>query len=362
VPPGSVLRARPLAAAPVGAAVFVVPPGPPGAEVTADPDGTTTLEGLAAGAWGITLEKGDWFRVPIRFGGASTTVAPATHATVTLVVAVEPSAPPTIEVGGTLFLPPAWGSDVTLVFEPGRMLGAWSADTLRRPLDGLQNVAAGEFRWPSLRVFTGKYMLHVEGTGFRTVLDVRPETRHVTIVVPEPATVTVRTVDAESGAPIPWPEGAAPGWYANAEGWDAGWTHGEVVADGPGVFTFRAPLGKVTIDAHPEGYAWVRRVEEVRAGQNTFELRLARVSGVEIELRDGATVLPWPAGCTPQLKHVGTGRGPAYWSGNKVAAEQAGEHELTLDSPDGYAPIAPQRVTIPAGQWVKVVVPLVRRQ
>ena len=107
--------------------------------------------------------------------------------------------------------------------------------------------------------------------------------------------------------------------------------------------------------------AWRVTMTVVRPGSNELTVRIPRACGVEITLKDGDAVLPFPDDARVEITHTATKSGVAYWSGNKVAAKEPGEHLLAMQAPNGFLPIEPRRVVIEPAKWTPVEIVLQRK-
>ncbi len=319
------------------------------------------VDGLPVGRWLLTVEKGRWFQDPRQLGKTTIEVARGaiTPATITLSEPVE--RPPTVQVQGTLTIDPAWGADVSFQLEPMKEVCAWDEADVVFASDALTKIGEGRYRWGPRKALAGRYGVVVEIAGYKSIVHVGPHpTTELDIVVPPPNEVRLRLVDALTRAPIAH---ASPSWYFQPpEGWDKGWSHGGIEEVGDGWYRFRSPAGRVGINVEPEGYAWTMESRDVKPGPNEIEVSVKRVCGVEIVLKDGDVIVPWPISGESDIENVVTKTGVAYWSGGKIAAKEAGEHTLTIGPIDGYEPIPPRRVVIPEGAWTKVEIALQRKR
>lgn len=349
IPAGSVLRARPADRA----------TGQPAAELHPAAEGATRIDGLAAGGWVLALEKGGFYGDRVVLGQTTAAIAAATITTATITLTSAPERPATFAVGGTLRVSPQWGADLLLAFEPTGSLRAWHDRDTTVPLADMQRLADGEYRWGPCPLPAGRWELTVRGCEHRVVLEVGPaHPTEVAIVAPDPNDVRVRILDATDGQPV---TKAAPGWYGLPDDWQSGWTHVPMQELGDGWYGFRAPAGRLQISVHPEGYAWSMSQHVVQPGANEFVVRITRVCGVEVVLQDGEVTLPWPDDARVELEHVVSRAGVAYWSGNRVAAVEPGEHVLTIQPIDGFLPIPPRRVVIEPAKWTRVEIGLQRK-
>jgi len=359
VPAGAVLRVREVPD------VAPTPPGTPRrqdrpmAEVTLAAAGPTRVDALPAGSWSLSLEKGEWFHEQVVFGVATVVATAGAIVPATITVRADMQPPVAQRVHGTLQLSPAWGEDIHLELEPAGATKVWAKDDVRLRLDGMQPIGPGHYRWGEIELLAGRWEITVRGTEYRTIAEVGPgHPTELHIVVPDPNEVRVRVVDAATGLPIP---GAAPSCNGTVAGWSSGWSHSPMHAVGDGWHRCLAPAGTIVLSAHPPGYAWAHASHEVRPGGNEFVLRLERVCGIELVLKDGEVTIPWPHDAYAQIEHTTSKAGVGYWSGNRVAAKEPGEHLLTIEPIPGYEPIAPRTVQIDAGRWTKVEIVLRRK-
>lgn len=305
-------------------------------------------------------------------GRTTSVVTAGTITPATITVISEVLRPSTTVVHGTLRVSAEWGAEVglhalragkrrtmiSLDIDPTGEVSAWQEPTMLL-LDEMTKVGEGEYRWGPTPLCAGRYQITVRGCEHRTIVPIGPEhPTEIAIVVPEPNEVRVRVLDAGSGQPI---VGAAPDWTRRVAGWQGGWSPAPMRELGDGWYHFLAPVGDLEISVHPEGYGWVDTDHVVRPGSNEFVVRVDRVCGVEIVLKDGGVTLPWPDDAHMELEHATSKAGAAYWSGNKVAAEEPGEHTLTMQPLEGYLPIAPRRVVIEAAKWTPIVIELQRK-
>jgi hypothetical protein len=359
VPAGAVVRVRgrgddvPSAATPLR--------GAPLAE--ADAQRFVRVDGLPARVLAVSLEQGEWQREPVVLAHTVATVVAGGTADATLVVTGGTGAPPRVAVGGTLSLSPEWGRAVWLELEPMGPARAWQPRPVVVPLAAMTAVGATEHRWNAVELPAGPLGVFVGGCEHRTVVEVAPgPPTQLRVVVPDPNDVRVRVVDADTESPIAWPPGTGPGWSGLCDGWERGRSPVRMAADADGSFRFRAPAGRVEIDAHPEGYEWSITKHDVRPGRNDVVVRVARACGVEVVLTDGDSALPWPPHAKLELAHTTAGTGATWWAANRVAAKLPGEHTLTITGLADHEPVPPRVVTIERATWTKVEIVLVRKR
>lgn len=358
LPADAVLRVRPWQGGLALPPDMPVPQDQPLTEFVPAQQGPTHLDALPAGTWALSLEKGDWFREPVRFGATVVTVLPGTSAPATITVGNEVQRPATVQVRGTLSLSSKWGTDVSIEFEPTDALQAWTKEHAGLRLDTMQPDGPGRYRWGPIDLLAGRWDVTVHGAEHRAVVDVGPGHPDVVdLVVPDPNEVRVRVVDATTGLPVP---DAAPSWYGTVDGWSSGWRHVSMEPIGDDWYRCVVGAGTIVIHAHPDGYVWSHDQYEVRPGPNEFVVQVARACGLEITLQDGEVTIPWPDSTFADIEHTTSKAGAAYWAGNRITAQEPGEHTLTLEPLGGYEPIPPRKVVIEPEQWTKVVIQLQR--
>jgi hypothetical protein len=252
------------------------------------------FEGLPPGKYVLRAEVGDWFQEPLVLAGAPVELVAGETASVTLELSDRPRRGKPVPLAGTLYLPEAWGeSSLALYFEPLNRPQAKEDDRLRVGLKDMEPVPGqpGLHRWSAGRVVPGKYQAKIHEFEYQQVIDVGPQGRRdVEIKIGEPVEVTVRLVDAETGAVLDagrvhWncqrPEGISGGGLNSAER-DAE----------TGEFRFRAPAGRIEVSTWSEEYVGAGEVFDVTPGASTFTLELQKGCGFIIRVREGDRDLP----------------------------------------------------------------------
>jgi hypothetical protein len=197
---------------------------------------------------------------------------------------------------GTLEVPTAWGKvDVALKVKP-REVPEWARAPEAR-LDGK--------RW-SCSVVPGSYVIEVSPLTYQVAVHVpRQGLRDVSVVVPEPVDVVLRTVDADSGSEA---DVSNVVWHAK---WAETWKKGEplqlsragVSVSAPGgdfgmaarnadsTFRFRAPKGRLVVrppswPEQPEdsGYYEDESEYDIGPGPAELTLRVQKECGVVVKL------------------------------------------------------------------------------
>jgi len=322
--------------------------------------GVTRVDALPEGRWQLTVEKGKWFGEPLVAGSTTVEITRGTIGTASITVA-ETTRPPMVQLQGTLQLDAAWGSeDIAIELQPMRAARSWSEERAVLPFADMKATGDGRHRFGPIPILAGSYAIVVRGCEHRLVTEIGPANpTELDIVVPPPNLVRVRLVDAVTEAVVTT---TPPTWYSQPpQGWEGGWSHAQCKKADDGWYEFRAPAGVICINVDIQGYSFVTDTRLVVPGPNEFVLRLSRACGIDIELKDGDVLVPWPNDASASIVNVVTKAGPAYWSGSRVAAREPGEHILTIEGIDGYQPVPPRKVTITAGEWTKVEIPLQRK-
>ncbi len=295
-------------------------------------------------------------------GETTVKVGAGTIVTATITLRDETRAPPPVRAAGTLVVPPAWRSLNGLQIAPAGATKAWSKDDIHIAFADMHRQAEGEYRWDAHMLIAGPWQVLVDGCEYRTRFELPPQgDENIRIVVPAPCDVRVRLLDAETGKALELAADDTPGWYSHSLEWEGGWTHAEMARLTDGSFRCQSPAGTITISAHPNGYSWSHQDYEVGSGTNEFVLQIPRACGVEIVLKDGDAVIPWPDSMSTELLDASGKEGHIYWSGNRTAAKGPGEFTLKMDAMEGYEPILSRKVTVNAGEWTRVEIALHRK-
>ena len=127
-------------------------------------------------------------------------------------------------------------------------------------------------------------------------------------------------------------------------------------------FVLRAPLGQLYFQLRVEGYSPVHRTETLHAGRNEITVRMRRDDmGVEIVLKDGSAVVPWPNRSWAELKGRGhEGKVGGSRGHGRISVTGPGEYTLTLHlwGDTGFKPPKPRVVRVPSGEWARIEIPL----
>jgi hypothetical protein len=225
----------------------------------------------------------------------------------------------------------------------------------------------GLFRWRAGNVPPGKHKANVYPFDLQQVIEVGPEgERNAEIRIGEPADVTVKLLDAETGesleaeAPLhwscPWPAGVRSGGLNSAD-----WSPETKL------YHLRAPAGELELSTRPDGYRSNSKLVEARPGKNELTLKLEKGCGFIVSVEEGEKRLPYDL--VDKKLHISEVEGSGTvtgWSGagekKRLTLSNPGTYEVTLDKLDGYAPVEPLRIEIRPGQYAEHVVRLRREQ
>jgi hypothetical protein len=269
-------------------------------------------------------------------------------------------------LAGTLVVPKEWSlPDFELRL---RLLGSSSAVRIEERLsigrDEMQPLGEDLFAWSAGGVQPGRYEACISALSFSVGLRVGPEgLSDALVVVPPPAEVRVRCVEASTGLPA---VGSTVRWHCRPPGDARGWTSQPATEVRPGVASCRTPVGPVNFSTSGGGFGW-RSVEfEVMPGSNELVIELDRVASLTVVLRDGAKVVPWGNWRMPQLAlHGGEHHGRSFTrtSDGELTLHVfgSGRYTLTLPLIDGYEPVPPTEVVLAQDETREHVVELVRR-
>jgi hypothetical protein len=337
--------------------------GQPLLEAEPAADGTTHFEGLPRGKYSVSLELGEWFRQPTRFG--ITTVDGTNGGRVAVTLAVEPPkpAPDPVPLAGTLFLPPEWGRiDATLHVKPESQPNVEYNDWIKIDLKRMKRdeKTPGLYAWTAGKVVPGEFELSLGEFGFgrRIVVGAEGDTNQRIEIAP-PADVEVHVVDEVTGEPAAVKQML---WYLK-DGSLNSYADVDAKDGNASTFRFRAPIGALTLHVWDRPYELHAEDVEVRAGKNEFTLKLEKECGARLTLKSGATTILWD----DEAYHVALVRidgkgGNRGWGDDgtchRVTVSSPGRYRVTFGRFPGFKPVAPREVTIGKGEMVEVEVDL----
>jgi hypothetical protein len=311
-----------------------------------------SIEDIAPGSYRVTAQVGEFFKDPLVLGEATAEVVAGGNTRVELVLAAQAKRV-TVPLAGTLFLPEEWKLDefqleLELLDTP---LGGWDGHI---PIgsDEMVVTAPGVRSWKAGPVQPGRYEAKLGELAFSTVFEVGPSgLTDARIEVPPPCEILVTCVDDDTGAevtsePVDWhcaiPEGVH-GWSSEDSTFDESLRRWRI----------RAPIGRIRIETLASEYLDATTEIDAHAGTNEVELRLARLTGLTLVLRDGTTEIPWSDSMEATL--VPTEGQEQYestrWGNGSITflRKAPGAYELRIATIPGYEPIAPIAVRLAKG-------------
>lgn len=328
--------------------------------------GELAIDGLEAGPLSITAELGEWFDDPVELGRAETEIVAGREARATLTIEPAPRAE-MASASGIVVVPAEWKVErLTL-----------SLDLLGTPLDSasdrieldarrLEDHANGDtvFAWSHEKLQVGRYELEVYRPQASVVIDVPSGGRSdFRFELAPPAELLVRVVDDVTGddAEVPgllWnprrPEGVNGGGLDNAE-FDAKTKR----------FTIRAPVGLIDLML-AFGSPYEHRTDSVTLapGRQEHTLRVRRATTIEVALRDGEAVLPFP---NEWQAHIESEDGKPIFASSTMSVTlrtysvpTAGRYRVKLDPINGYEPIPDQLVDVAEAKTTRLEVALTK--
>jgi hypothetical protein len=333
--------------------------GEPVASVAAKHGGVARIEGLPPGRLAVCVELGSSLADPYVLGSALAELRAGETGRVTITLAdPEPSVP----FEGRVELPPEWGS-VEVVYVELLHEGEGSRARAWKSVPAFP-AGPGTFGWDAGNVSPGRYQVLLSDFALVRTFDVPPEgKRDALIRVGNPVEVRVKLLDAATGeavedshvayGPVRPIEGAnVPRQIAEVE--DSSWEH-----------VFRAPAGRIRIEANSDGYMSGEETLDLSRGTKRVVLRMARGCGTVLTL-DGI-IPPEPPRLLRDIRLEpleGTGRiVRVEWLRHDTASltvDSPGLYELRVPRVEGLAPVEPVRIQIPPDRYVEQTITLRR--
>jgi hypothetical protein len=341
--------------------------GTPIAELVPHP-GVIKAHGLGPGSYVVQVEQGGSFVTSLVLGKVATRVVAGQTHQVAVVVAPATKAPPRVPVSGTLRIPAAWKCRAAnLEFQAVGKTEVWVKEEKHVALRDMHPLPGGElYRWSGGELIHGQYQLTIHPFRIRLLLNTGPHgTTDLHPDVPPPAPVSVRFTDAETGAPV-HPE------YLHWMMWfvELGGSYSPARVE-PGkagkLFRFQAPIGRIELSTHAEGYESVHVVRDVRANGNEFTVPLRRAQGIVIRLLDGKSEADseWQRNVT--IEEID---GDGHWCWNrgnrngvtKFGVTKSGQYRVKIKRIPGFEPIPDHEVTVHSGKMTTLDILLRRRR
>ncbi|MCU0728070.1 MAG: hypothetical protein MUE73_20160 [Planctomycetes bacterium] len=305
---------------------------------------------------------GEWIGGLV-LAGAEFDLAEGDSRVVRLAVPPSPRVEP-VEVTVAVDVAPEWGAgDADLTVEP---LGpVWLGETLvwtGCPLSSddfpRSSLGPGRFRFGPLALQPGRYRL-LPGFGRACEAEVRPgSVAEISIDVPPPRIVTVRTIDAGSGE------------TARAEG--IRWVTGEGGADWtgtitPGAFRLRSIPGALDVEVD-DGYWFGPPVHLPAGGEpGVVEIPVRHGGRIEVRFREGGQrVRSEDLGPAEEVRIGASGHERALVGEARQfddafgwLVSRAGAYRVSFPAYDGYEPVPDLEVEVRAGGTTVLPVDLV---
>jgi hypothetical protein len=339
-----------------------LPPGELRREIKAAPSGVTREDGLPPGVYCLTADLGgEGPRIELARADVELVAGHTTSITLSLA-----ALPPLVEpapLAGTLSIPLSW--EYTDPVLQARLMVR--AGGMSRAEEASFDIAAtriperlGLYAWDAGRITPGRYLLELRRPRFTWQIDVPPEgNAKVRLQIPRPAHVSVKLLDAESGA------GIDPMYVS--------WSHvraGELAADGSWMpimgASFQAPIGRVTITARSQLHEDVSSSVDLTPGQNEVTLRAPRACGLILDATVDEQPVDWPFHVNEVTVTRIDGSGGIDWyqvRGRQCTIPLAGAGRYRLDGAESplYRPIPPHELDIVRGEFVRHTLRLERK-
>ncbi|MBM3992395.1 MAG: hypothetical protein FJ298_15535 [Planctomycetes bacterium] len=184
------------------------------------------------------------------------------------------------------------------------------------------------------------------------------------IVLPPPADVRLRVLDARTGAPA---DVERVGWLGYAGEWRPGGQINSAQLDPElGLWRFHAPATTVSIWINDEDYEFRNTPIELVPGVNERELRVPRACGIIATFVHAGVPIARDVSWTIELAHP-DGKEAGYANPLDDAemelvmrAPAPGRYRITAEGLDGYRIVSSLDVTVPIDGFARVVVELER--
>jgi hypothetical protein len=338
--------------------------------------GEIRFESLAVQELVASIEVGASYRAPLVITSAPAKLV-AGETTKVVLVAHKVETPMAVALAGSILVPPGWDLDqLSLEIEPVDLKGQTRDDEHRIPSERWTALPgrAGAYRWNAGAVLPATYMVLVKGAGIvKQVVVPASGDPNVEIVLPESALLRVRVVASADGTPVKMKNLE---WQPHAADLTAEEFAGLATVDleydaARKSFGARVPVGPGSLVANFDE-KWVLDGEtatiEVHAGEQELVAKAHPICGVSFDLAcDGAKVA-WNERDSWQIQVVRSdGVSRIAWSSFRdthpvIAVAEPGRYTVTLPAIDGYEPVAPFEIEIPAGQFLQKTVELRKKR
>jgi len=336
--------------------------------------GPTRFEGLAPGAFDLSLERGkSWDRPQLLGKTPVELVAGSTeHATITI---TPPQEARRVRVAGTLHLSPEWHCTwLDLRFEPIAVPGGTSLEARSLAFSDLVPIAGSPdlFRFELAPVLPGRYLVKSYTFACQQMIETGDAGRDdLALSIGDPADVLVHALDVTAGLPVReeglllwngrWPEESTGGGL-QATKWD----------EERQAWSFRAPAGEVELRVAYGSRLWElcepTPFLAVRPGSNELTIHVQRATGVVLRFEVGGKRIDWPRDATTIRVEPAEGEPSVIdvrnldKDGLFVRAPSAGRWRIVVPPLAGYEPVDPVEVTSQPGAIERLAIPLRRRE
>jgi hypothetical protein len=324
------------------------------------------LERLPEGVVWVAAEIGNPWSKPVVLAKGRATIERGRRSRVELELAPSPESV-SVRLGGTVEVPAAWQLERFLLV----------AELLDPPLGGREAIVRlssssmehdearpETWRWHIDEAQAGRYELEVYPLAYSISLRVdAPGREDIVLAVPPPIELTVRVLDAATGAPAAveyvhwhcrWPEWVRGGGAMQAE----------ATAD-PGVWRLRAPETTVEVSASGGLYRHASTTVDLTQPPLEAVLRVERQYSVGLSLVSGGANVPWPNGLFVRWRPAVGGEERSAWVGGgsllRLTFDSPGLYLVSVPEIEGYQPIPLQEVHADPGRETEHAIELVPR-
>jgi hypothetical protein len=335
------------------------------AELEPDAEDRALFESLAPGPYLASVERG-WADRRRSFGQANVDVVAGERLRLRIALDL-PEQPRSVPIAGTLLLPAGWEREnVRLVVGAEGSASVWMDEPIETAVADMQLLgtdgsASRILAWRANLPAPGTYRVEVEPLLVREAVEVPAGgLSDIDLVVPPPADVEVKVIDASSGEEIEvsslyWSVPSVDGILATA-------IYSAVADPRTRRVSFRAPAMPIAL--RPREFS-IQPVDEEKAytldpGSNILELLVYRQIGLYFTFTDGEASVPWNWDWRLSVSRVdGEARDVARSIG-VLWVREPGSYVLSSQGIPGYESIEGMRIEVPEGaQRVEVRVPLV---
>jgi hypothetical protein len=337
--------------------------GPPSIEVTVAEHGPTTVSGVVAGSYLVSVEIGDWFGKPMVLGERRVELRAGATERITIALK-SPRRAARVPLAGTLLVAPEWGEidfelelsiqdrpdlrERTITFGSNELRGSASGD--------------GSYHWDAGLVAPGDYSAKIQSFAWQRLVRVGDQGKtDVQIVIGPPADVTLHFVDEVTGDEV---DVNHVEWSSETTMFSSHTSRTVEPLSGKSRYAFKAPAGRLYLSWLSK-FQLGERVQHVDAGVNDITIRVARPSGVVFTLSENARPLSFPTShffikVEPAdgsvLQNIGTSTSQSH----HAITVDPGRYRITIPRIPGFREVAPFEIDIRKGEMIERDIELVR--